>query len=48
MISGTHNLAYGSLIPLQLPRHLFTLIMKGYKMGSLLLISIIFVLVLHS
>ena len=28
MISGTHNLAYGSLILLQLPLHLFTLIRK--------------------
>ena len=29
MISGTHNLAYGSLILLQLPLHLFTLILQG-------------------
>ena len=27
--SGTHNLAYGSLTLLQLPLHLFTLILKG-------------------
>ena len=27
--SGTHNLACGSLILLQLPLHLFTLILKG-------------------
>ena len=27
--SGTHNLAYGSLILLQLPLHLFALILKG-------------------
>ena len=26
---GTHNFAYGSLILLQLPQHLFTLILKG-------------------
>ena len=29
MISGTHNLAYGSLILLQLPLHLFTAVLKG-------------------
>ena len=29
MISGTPNLAYESLIPLQLPPHLLTLILKG-------------------
>ena len=28
-ISGTHNLAHGSLVLLQLPLHLFTLILKG-------------------
>ena len=46
--SGAHNFAYGSLILLQLPLHLFTLILKGYNEGSLLFISIIFVLILHS
>ena len=29
MISGTHNLAYGLLIPLQLPPYLITLLLKG-------------------
>ena len=29
IISGTHNLAYGSLILPQLPPHLFTLILQG-------------------
>ena len=30
-MSGTHNLAYGLLILLQLPLHLFALILKGKK-----------------
>ena len=41
MVSGTHNLAYGSLIVLQLPLHLFIVILYGLKIGSLVLTLII-------
>ena len=46
-MSEMHSLAYGSLILLQFPPHLFTLILKEKKTGSLLFTSIIFGLASH-
>ena len=40
-VLGTNNLAYWLLISLQLPLHLFTRTLSGWKTGSLLLIFII-------
>ena len=45
---GTHSFAYGLLILLQLPLHLFVLILKGKKRDSLLLTLTICGLTLHS
>ena len=39
-VSGTHNFAYGSLILLQLPLHLFGLILKGKKNASSSLLTL--------
>ena len=46
-ISGTQILAYGSLILLQLPLHIFILRLNGKNIGLLLLMLIVSGLTLH-
>ena len=46
--SETYNFAYGSLIILQLPLHLFISALSGWNEGLLMLIFIICGLIFHS